>query len=157
MHCSRRTLTGRKWTVTISVVFVVLMASDSRAACTVSASGVNFGVYNVFSPSPTDSTGTITVDCGPRDVNVSVSLSTGQSGIYSPRTMRKGTESLSYNLFRDPARTSIWGNGTSGTQQYTDTRPGPQTIVLTIYGRVFPGADVTAGSYTDTVSAVINF
>ena len=89
-----------------------------------------------------------------------VALSTGQGASYAPRAMKKGVgvETLSYNLYLDAAAMSVWGNGTGGTQVYTRTRPPYNTdVALTVYGRLPPGQDVTAGTYTDTVSVTINF
>ena len=54
-------------------------------SCTVSASGVGFGVYNPFSGSSLDSTGTVTVSCfGVLGGVFQVALSTGGSGTFSP-------------------------------------------------------------------------
>jgi spore coat protein U-like protein len=143
-------------------VFVlgIVFATDASAApsCTISATSVNFGSYNVFTASATDSTGSVTISCNGSAHNVVVSLSKGSSTTFNPRTMLKGTETLSYNLYRDAARTSIWGDGTGGTSTYTNANPSNNSdIIVTIFGRVPAGQDVTAGSYSDTVSAVINF
>jgi spore coat protein U-like protein len=138
----------------------VFAVSEATAAptCTISATSVNFGSYNVFTGSATDSTGTVTINCNGSAHNVVVALSKGASATYNPRTMVKGSEVLSYNLFQDAARTSIWGDGTGGTATYTDANPANNTnVVLTVYGRVPAGQDVSAGAYSDTVSAVINF
>lgn len=143
--------------VGVVTIGALLLSSRVEAACTISTTSVSFGTYNVFSASPTDSTGGISFRCGVLDFNVSVSLTQGQSGTFFPRAMRKGSESLPYNLFRDASRTSIWGDGTGGTSIYTHTWTIGQPIRLTIYGRVAPGADVSAGTYSDTVTAVINF
>jgi spore coat protein U-like protein len=72
--------------------------------------------------------------------------------------MTKGGELLGYNLFRDAARTTIWGDGTSGTSVYFDASPPKDTNVnVTVYGRVSAGQDVSAGTFADTISATINF
>jgi spore coat protein U-like protein len=147
----------RAWTVGLSLVVALLVSSEVQAACTISTTSVNFGSYNVYASSPTDSTGSVTFKCNFFDFNISVALSQGQSGTYFPRAMRKGGEQLPYNLFRDAGRSSVWGDGTGGTTQYVNNWPFGQTIVLTIYGRVDAGADVSAGNYSDTVSAIINF
>jgi len=147
----------RLFAAAVVMTGTLLVPSSAQAACTISTTGVSFGNYNVFSVSPTDSTGSITFKCGFFDFNIRVALTQGQSGTYFPRAMRKGSESLPYNLFRDASRTSIWGNGTGGTSIYTNIWPVGQTITLTIYGRVAPGADVSAGTFTDSVTAVINF
>ena len=127
-------------------------------SCTISVTSVAFGNYNVFTTSADDSTGTVTYRCNSTAANISISLSDGSSTTYTPRTLRKGSEILQYNLYRNAARTTIWGNGTGGTSVYTDTNPPNNTNVsVTIYGRIPAQQDVSAGSYSDTVSAVINF
>jgi spore coat protein U-like protein len=126
-------------------------------SCTVSTTSVNFGSYNVFTGSATDSTGTITIDCNGSAKDIVVTLSKGASASFSPRTMLKGSEALSYNLYRDAARTSVWGDGTGGTSTYTNANPPNSPFNVTIYGRVPAGQDVSAGVYSDTVAAVINF
>src|SRR5215471_7622213 len=91
----------------------VLHAANAAAApqCTISATSVNFGNYNVFAGTPTDSTATITLNCKGNAANIVITLSKGAGPTYNPRTMLKGAETLDYNLFRDAARTSIWGDG----------------------------------------------
>ena len=152
-----------KWAcalVATAAVMGVLGGSSAEAAptCTISTTSVNFGTYDVFASSATDSTGTVTITCNGAAHNIVVTLSTGASGAYNPRTMTSGGETLSYNLYRDAARTSIWGDGTGGTSTYTEANPPNNTpIPITVYGRVPAGQDVSAGGYSDTVSAVINF
>jgi len=146
-----------KWTLAITVALAVLASSEAQAACTISTTNVAFGTYNVFNSSPTDSTGSITFKCGFFDFNILVALSQGASGSYFPRTLRRGSGPLPYNLYRDAARTSVWGNGSGGTSQYTNPWSFGQTITLTIYGRVDPGADVSAGTYADSIVATVNF
>jgi spore coat protein U-like protein len=131
--------------------------AEAAPSCTVSTTSVNFGGYNVFTVSATDSTGTITIDCNGSAHDIVVTLSKGASSSYNPRTMLKGSEALSYNLYRDAARTSIWGDGTGGTSTYTNPNPPNGPFNVTIYGSVPAGQDVSAGVYSDTVSAVINF
>lgn len=126
----------------------------------VSTVGVNFGAYNVFNTVPNDSTGSITYTCTslrPRD-RITISLSQGSAATYFPREMRKGAELLPYNLYLDAARVSVWGDGTSGTSRYGPlTPPLDVPITVTIYGRIPAGQDVSVGSYTDTITATINF
>ena len=127
-------------------------------SCTISVTSVAFGNYNVFTTTPDDSTGRITFRCNSSAFNISISLSDGSSSTFNPRTLRKGSEILSYNLYRNAARTTIWGNGTGGTSVYTNTNPPNNSNVnLTVYGRIPAQQDVSAGNYSDTVSAVINF
>lgn len=140
----------------------VLHATEASAqltpSCTISATSVNFGNYNVFNGSAVDSTGTITYTCNSAASNITISLSTGASSTYRSRAMSKGAEALNYNLFRDAARTSIWGDGTNGTGVYTRNNPqNNNPISVTVYGQIPAGQDVSAGTFSDTISATINF
>ena len=151
------------WTrlvVAAAAALVVLSASNAfaQASCTISVTSVNFGSYNVFGGSATDSTGTVVYNCNNMAHNIVITLSKGASSSFNPRTMTRSGETLNYNLFRDAARTTIWGDGTSGTSTYSDNNPPNATnVTVTVYGRVPSGQDVSAGVYSDTVSAVINF
>lgn len=152
-------MSPRRSIVIIAVLAGSLYASDAHAqSCTISATSVNFGNYNVFDGTDVDSTGTVTYRCNSSARNITVGLSQGASGTFNPRRMEKGVEVLYYNLFRDASRTTIWGDGTSGTSVYSIGNPPNNTNVnLTVYGRVAAGQDVSAGSFSDTVTAVINF
>jgi spore coat protein U-like protein len=139
----------------------VLHASEAHAqspSCTISTVSVNFGNYNVFNATALDSTGRVTYRCNSTAFNITIHLSKGASSTFNPRTMTKGAEVLGYNLYRNSARTNIWGDGTSGTAFYTRADPPNNSNVnVTVYGRVPAGQDVSAGTFSDTVTAVINF
>jgi spore coat protein U-like protein len=69
-----------------------------------------------------------------------------------------GSEVLSYNLYLDSTRTTIWGDGTGGSQTYTRSNPPTnQNIKVSVFGRIPAGQDVSAGSYSATVTATIFF
>ena len=143
--------------VALAVLMVLSWSSHAEAACTISASGINFGTYSVFSATPDDATGTVTVDCTNTDNNVSVTFSAGASGTFAARTMKKGAEALSYNLFAEASRTTVVGDGTSGSVYFFSAHPGNPPQTITLYGRIPALQDVSIGSYTDTVLASVNF
>jgi spore coat protein U-like protein len=125
-----------------------------------STTAVAFGSYDVFSATPDDANGSVTYRCtGVAGAPVTIDLSAGGSATFFPRRMtRAGVETLDYNLYLDAARTQIWGNATGGTVHYGPTVPANNTNVLVnIYGRIPAGQDKSAGTYTDTVVATINF
>ncbi len=127
------------------------------ANCTISTTAVSFGTYNVFATSPLDSTGSVTYNCGGK-ASITVSLSNGGAATYNPRRMLKGGEALDYNLYLDASRTTIWGDGTGGTQIYSNPIvPNNTNITVTIYGRIPAGQDVSAGSYSNIITATVNF
>lgn len=144
----------------LATFLCLLPGSEAGAACTVSATGVGFGAYDVFVASPSDSTGTVTVTCDqapPVDVVIGIGPS-GTSGGFVPRQMRSASspDRLNYNLFVNAGRSTVWGDGAPGTstvflKNVTKNRPA----VTTIYGRVPPGQDVSVGSYSDSLTVTI--
>ncbi len=131
----------------------------AEAACTISTTAVNFGTYNVFAATADDGTGQITFRCTvPRPPVVTIQLDKGGSASFNPRQMRKGSEILSYNLYLDSTRTTIWGDGTGGSQTFTQSNPAlSQNVNVTVYGRIPASQDVSAGAYSATVTATIFF
>jgi spore coat protein U-like protein len=133
-------------------------AAQQTPSCTISAVSVAFGNYNVFNAAPVDSAGSVTFRCNSAAANISITLGKGASSTFAPRTMTKVGEALTYNLYFDAARTNVWGDGTGGTSTYTNANPpNNQNVTLPIYGRIPAGQDVSAGPYTDTVLATVNF
>lgn len=147
---------------------VALAAPEKSSAllqsCSVSATAVNFGTYNPLSGSATQSTGTVAVVCQVLlvglFVNWTVTLSTGSSGNYVARQLLSGANSLSYNLYTDAARTSVWGDGTNGTS-VVSANPflvvGSNTVNYTVYGRIPAAQDRPAGSYSDTLTVTMTY
>lgn len=142
-----------------AVAALLFAAAAAEAACTISTTAVAFGTYNVFSASPDSATGRVTYRCtAPRPPLVTIHLDKGGAPTFNPRQMLRGTEPLSYNLYLDSTRTTIWGDGTGGSQTYTRSNPPlNQNINVNVFGRIPAGQDVSAGSYSATVTATIFF
>jgi spore coat protein U-like protein len=133
-------------------------ATLAEAACTLSATSVAFGSYDVFATTPRDSTGTVTYRCGPSYHHITVTISRGSSTTFTPRTLVNGTGRLQYNLFRDAALATVWGDGTGGTDTYFIVNPpNAQDVVLTVYARVPAEQDVPAGAYADAVVVTLEY
>ncbi len=149
-------------------IVIFVFVPDARAACTVSTTPVNFGSFDMFSPVPFDSTGSITIDCSipppPPNPPVDVRITIGQSsnsGNFIPRSMKNlaRPELLNYNLYTNSSRTSVWGDGTGGTSVITlnkVNRNAPPRV-MAVYGRIPTGQDVSAGSYSDTLVVTITW
>jgi spore coat protein U-like protein len=129
-------------------------------SCTVSASSLAFGVYPAYSASPVATTGTFMVTCtatgtGSATVAGTLSLSTGSSGQFATRTMRAGTGVLDYNIYVTPAYGQIFGDGTAGTYQLSEsgtiTAGQVYQVGGSMYGLVPARQDVAPGSYVDTI------
>ncbi len=132
--------------------------AEAQLGCTITTTSVSFGAYNVYVPSPLDSTGTVTYTCGLGILGITIDLGKGSSSSFNPRTMTSGANTLNYNLYLDAARARIWGDNTAGTSHHANSSPQLLTnVTLTVYGRVPPLQDVRVGSYTDTVVVTITF
>jgi spore coat protein U-like protein len=152
---------GIRTALLLGGVLLTALLSPGRvdAGCTVSvSSGVSFGAYNVFSGTANDSTGRFTWSCDLGTTpTVRITLTKGGSSSYLPRQMKSGTNALAYNLYLTGARTSIWGDETQGTVAYYKQYPGFGSTAVTIYGRIPAGQDVAVGTYSDTITVVVNF
>lgn len=138
----------------------------SLCSCSVSATPVAFGTYNPMSSSPQDSDGSILLSCGGLVgglVSYNVTLGKGlNSTTFSPRRMASSASLLNYDFYTSSAYSSIWGDGTGGSQ----SNSGSITILvvggtakqLVVYGRI-PGSQsaVRAGSYSDAVLVTVTY
>jgi spore coat protein U-like protein len=141
--------------------YLLISVSITSAVCTISTTAASFGMHDIFSTFPTDSTGSITITCDespPPDVTVSIGPSPNSGGFY-PRKMRLagGNDLLNYNLYTNATYTNVWGDGTSGTVVLTRKahRNRPETLI--VYGRIPTGQDVSAGSYSDILTVTLNW
>jgi spore coat protein U-like protein len=140
-------------------------AAHALAECVVLASPVSFGVYSPFDAAPVTGSGSVSVQCSLAgllsiDVQYTIQLSPGSNGGYADRRLVNGTRVLSYNLYTNGARTSVWGNGSAGTSTVTD---GYLLGLLTttrgypVYGLIPAGQNVPAGTYNDTIVVTIDY
>ena len=150
----------RRWF--FSSIFVLLFqAGHAAAACVVTAPSLSFGFYDGLSGAPATTSGNAVVTCNdspPPTVTMEIGPSAVSGGFF-PRQMRHdtGSDRLAYNFYVDPGGAAVFGDGTGGTQIRSDRvfRNKPWTV--TIYGRIPAGQDVSAGSYSDTLTLTINF
>jgi spore coat protein U-like protein len=70
--------------------------------------------------------------------------------------MTNGANTLNYSMYTTAGRTTVWGDGTLSTVTQAGTGNGTGQA-LTVFGRVPTGQYVTAGSYTDTVTATVTY
>jgi spore coat protein U-like protein len=157
MRGDRIPMTFRRAAVMLLAMVCVCTAAEA-AQCTVSTSSVNFGTYDVFDTQPNDSTGTITLNCNGGARNVAITISRGSSPSYAYRFMNRVFELLFYNLYQDASRSVIWGDGSGGSQmEIVDNPPNNRNVALTVFARIPPGQDVSAGSYSDTVTVTVQY
>lgn len=138
---------------------VIGFFGSAHAVCSISATSIVFGTYDVLNPAPQDTTGSIVYRCGNNDHGITISLDRGGASSFATRRMLSSNNQLFYNLFLDAARTVVWGDGTGGTQFYFIQNPQPnnQNISVPIYGRMAALQDVKVGNYSDTITVTLNF
>lgn len=131
-------------------------------SCSANATNVNFGTYDPTNAAPADSSGTISVNCTGLIAllgTIQVAASPGSSGTPVQRTLRQGTDALNYNLYVDPARSIVFGNGTGGSQTIARPLNGllffGQTVFF--YGRIPAQQSARAGTYRDTIVITVTY
>lgn len=145
-----------RWTAGAAALFLLWAMPAAAQNCTISTTSLAFGTYDVFAAGPTDSTAVVSVRCN-RDLAITIFVDRGGSTTFSQRLMITTGDQIGYNLYLDAAHSLVWGDGTEATSFYVGTAPRNVSMDVTVYGRVPGGQDVSAGSYTDTVVATVNF
>jgi spore coat protein U-like protein len=123
------------------------------ANCYVTAAILNFGSVGLIGTN-VDAPSTIGLQCS-NALPYTVALDGGQSGATDPtqRKMSKGSEQITYGLYRDAARSLPWGS-TAGT----DTVSGVGSAAVenrAVYGRIPPQTTPSPGLYVDTVVVTV--
>lgn len=141
---------------------LVLAPSPAKAFvsdCTITTTGLAFSPY--VSPNLLDGAGSVTITCdGSGATNsLNITLSNGNnSGNCSPRRMAMGANRLSYDIYSDPGRTTLWCAGGGTRLDFNlDFSTGPtQTRTFTLYGRVRANQNPPYGTtYSDSVTATV--
>lgn len=147
---------------------LVLAPGPAAAAVTCSGSGVTlaFGAYDVLATAPADAQASLVVTCtrdGGRatttiEVGLGPSLTSGS--VQNRRLAGPGGALLDYNVYQDAPRLTVWGN-TSGvdtrSQNLTLANRATGSVTFTLFGRLFQGQDVSAGSYSDSLLITVSY
>ena len=134
------------------------VSATVTANCSVSTTALAFGNVNVTSGSNYDSTGSIQVTCtNGTGWSAAADIGGGSGASFASRRMTFGANLLSYNIFTDAGRTTVWGDGTGSTAAISSSGTGAAQNV-TVYGRVGSGqTTVPAGGYADTVNVTVTY
>jgi spore coat protein U-like protein len=166
MHCKRIAPLAAGVLVALSGVAQAGTASNTfgvsasvAANCIVAATPIAFGNYD--GTVEVDVSQNLSVRCT-KNLPYTIRLDGGAAGSFAPRKLAKGTDLLEYNLFTDGARSTVWGNGTSGsTVAGTGNGMGLASAVShTIYARLFNNAAnqlAPVGNYADTVTVEVAY
>lgn len=131
--------------------------------CSVTATNMDFGAYDPFGVADLETQGTLSVTCEAfllaGLVEYEIQVNAGTNAALPNRSLSNGLHLLDYNLYTDATLTSIWGDNTAGTVSIVDSYLlallAPQTRQYTIFGRIPGGQNVSAGTYTDTITVTV--
>ena len=145
---------------------LALSAPAEARTCSISQiTGVDFGAYFPMQAGPLDARGRIRVQCRGRALpgqgnSYTVRISGVVDSTQYGRRMSSGTDQLAYNLFKDAARTEVWGDGTFGMTPLVNVFNNRRFVVIGnhwVYGRIPPMLDPPSGVYNDVVDVTIEF
>lgn len=132
----------------------VLVTATVLSACLVVANPLMFGNYDPTTATPTDAGTTLLVTCtNGTPYVVGLNQGVGSGATVAARKMTAGSNLLTYSVYQDAARTSVWGQTVS-----TDTQVGtgnglPQTF--NVYGRIPAQQAAVQGIYGDTITVSV--
>lgn len=127
--------------------------------CVISTAAVAFGNYDPVGANAAadlDATGTVTIACT-KGSTATIGLGLGSNASGAVRRMTDGSGNyLTYELYQEVAETTVWGTA-GGALLSPVAAPSKAARNFTVYGEVAANQDITAGNYTDTVVATVNF
>lgn len=131
------------------------ISANVISSCTVTNGTLAFGDYAPTGTGNVDQTGTFTVACT-KGTGATIGLGDGDNFQGGARRMRNGGEYLTYELYKETARTNVWGNA-GGALVTVGSVSSNAVQTLTVYGRIPPGQDVGIGSFGDSVQITVTY
>lgn len=136
------------------------LAGQVNSKCNFGSGSITmvFGSYDpvgVNASSPKDALTTFSLSCTKNQTAV-IGIDTGLNPAGLNRRMTAGASKfMTYQLYKDAGRTSVWGTSGGATVSYT--APNGSATNFTVYGRIPAGQDTPIGNYTDTVTITATF
>jgi spore coat protein U-like protein len=132
------------------------VSANVIAGCTVSAMPMAFVVIPPYVNANVDSTANILLRCAP---NTPYTIDI-DGGLYAQGINRRvfsaaANAYLTYDVFRDPPKSQVWGSGSA--KNLTGNSGATGLMVHTVYGRLNEKANMKAGSYQDTLTVTVSF
>lgn len=149
-------------TFTVSATIQKGCAFGSNQSSNQTAMGtINFGTQSAAATNidiaSTVGNGSIVITCTP-GINISVAMDYGLHGGNSAQRYvmnAAGTRSLPYQLYRDAARTEVWG---TGAQALNITAFPTTTQTYTVYARYFGAKPLPpTGQYSDSITVSLTY
>ena len=126
-------------------------------ACQIGAGALAFGSYDPMGANKTanlDGQGSMGVQCTASTV-YTLELNFGSHAAGSPRQMAIGANRLSYDLYTNASRTTVWSTYPAAVRQSNASSTAP--VSIPVYGRIPAGQNVSGGAYQDLVTATLTY
>ena len=148
--------------VALALPKAVLAKSSPGIVCSLEVTPLIFGEYLPYRGIPTDSTATLTVICINHSTSVgqlSGSITLMGATPSTNRQLRQGLQALRYQLYLDPARTELWGDGNNSLAiSGTITFETHYRQEIMIYGRIYANQNTaTANAYIDNINSTLDY
>jgi spore coat protein U-like protein len=111
------------------------------------ATDIAFGAYDPTDTSDLDAAGDFTFRC--------TKGTDYRLYITGTRQMTDGTDNLSFEIYSNPGRTTVYPSDFAGGITGTSSNNSPNTQSL--YGRITAGQDVQAGNYSRTLVVTVEY
>jgi spore coat protein U-like protein len=130
-----------------------------EASCSASAAAMDFGKLDVLNAGANPIEGNLSVTCTNGTAwTASADKGAGEGATIATRVLTGAAAGslLSYNLYTDAQRNTIWGDGQNNTGTLSGIGSGTATDT-TIYAKATPAASMKPDTYQDTVGITINY
>ena len=143
----------------------VRVSTSVTASCTIGTAAIAFAPYdpvNVNATAADDQSGDIVIRCTKGTNGITIDLGNGAHNTGLQRRMvnlATAATFISYEVYQEPGRTSVWGAGDGGSvRSGADLNGTGNVVAVTMYGRIPPAQlSAIAGAYSDTLVSTINF
>ncbi len=135
------------------------VSTDVSLSCSMTVGAMGFANYDPSSVEDLLGTATIESTCtagGTAKITLGEgsSADTGSTPGAPDRRMVLGSEYLSYAIYSDTNRTTVWGNTAATGKGITGTGSAANT---TVYGKITAGQAVGSGSFADSVTVTLTY
>ena len=124
-----------------------------QGSCGLTGGTLNFGTYTSGQTNNLDVEGQLAFANCPTG-NLVFELDGGASGNVNARKMTSGGNNLTYQIYRNAGRSTVFG---AGTNAYTEIRLIAGGGTIPVYGRIPGSQSVPAGNYADNVNVTLTF
>ena len=163
------TLTAAGWAQAATATATIGLSATVTSNCTIATAPVAFGAYDPILGSNITAEGSVTVACTRNATGLWVGLDTGANAVGGVRKLlgAAASDKLEYSIMQ-PVSSAVgaacpaysagtaWSS-TSGTALQLTVPTTKAARTYKVCGQIAQGQDMSVDSYSDTVTASINF